>query len=209
MCGICGKLNFTDQPVDEKILKKMCVSLSCRGPDDGDVYLCTNPEVRDQKIHAGLGHQRLSIIDLSAAGHQPMCNEDRTVWLAYNGEIYNFMEIKKELETKGHRFKSHTDTEVIIHLYEEEGVDCMKRFNGMFSFALWDERLKRLFLCRDRIGIKPLVYYWDGQSLIFASEIKAVLLDPRIKKEIDFEALNLYLTFNYIPAPKTILLAGS
>jgi asparagine synthase (glutamine-hydrolysing) len=203
MCGICGTIKAGNKPLDKNILKKMCDSLSCRGPDDEGFY-CKSFQVQDREIQVGLGHRRLSIIDLSQSGLQPMSNEDKTVWLVYNGEIYNFNEIKPELEKKGHQFKSNTDSEVIIHLYEEEGIDCVKRFNGMFAFAIWDERLKKLFLCRDRLGIKPLVYYDDGQNLIFASEIKAILCYPDVKKEIDWQALDFYLTFNYIPAPKTI-----
>lgn len=155
-------------------------------------------------FHIGMGHQRLSIIDLSPSAHQPMSNENGTVWIAYNGEIYNYQELRAELEYKGHTFKSVSDTEVIVHLYEEEGIRAVEKCNGMFAFALFDENVGRLFLCRDRLGIKPLVYYWDGDQLIFASEIKALLTDPSIPKELNYEALYLYLTFNYIPAPHTI-----
>jgi asparagine synthase (glutamine-hydrolysing) len=133
-----------------------------------------------------------------------MSNEDGSVWITFNGEIYNFKQIRAELENKGHRFQSNTDTEVIIHLYEEEGLDAVQRLNGMFAFALWDENLNRLWVCRDRIGIKPLVYYWNDQQFLFASEIKALLNDPIISKELDYEALRLYLAFNYVPAPYTI-----
>ena len=182
----------------------MCRSLAYRGPDNEGVFVSSNSKFQDSKIQVGLGHTRLSIIDLSDAGHQPMCNEEETIWLVYNGEIYNFKEIRAELEAKGHRFRSNTDSEVIIHLYEEEGIDCLKRLNGMFAFCIWDERLQKLWLCRDRLGIKPLVYYWDGETLIFSSEIKGILCDHDVVKEIDWTALELYLTFNYIPAPKTI-----
>ncbi len=202
MCGICGKLSYGGVQVDDTLLRKMCRSLSYRGPDDEGVFV--NSKSQNSKVRVGLGHTRLSVIDLSDAGHQPMCNEEETIWMVYNGEIYNFKEIRAELEGKGHRFRSNTDSEVIIHLYEEEGVDCLKRLNGMFAFCIWDERLQRLWLCRDRLGIKPLVYYWDGDTLIFSSEIKGILCDSSVRKEIDWAALDLYLTFNYIPAPKTI-----
>jgi len=202
MCGICGKLNYGGVQVDEALLRRMCRSLSYRGPDDEGVFV--NSKSQNSKVQVGLGHTRLSVIDTSDAGHQPMCNEDETIWLVYNGEIYNFKEIRSELKGKGHRFRSNTDSEVIIHLYEEEGIDCLKRLNGMFALCIWDERSQKLWLCRDRLGIKPLVYYWDGETLLFSSEIKGVLCDSNVRKEIDWSALNLYLTFNYIPAPKTI-----
>ena len=204
MCGICGKLSYGNKIVDEALLKRMCRSLAYRGPDDEGVFVSSNSGSRNPKVQVGLGHTRLSVIDLSDAGHQPMCNEEGTVWLVYNGEIYNFKEIRVELELKGHRFRSNTDSEVIIHLYEEEGIDCLKRLNGMFVFCIWDEHSKKLWLCRDRLGIKPLVYYWDGETLIFSSEIKGILCDSDVRKEIDWAALDLYLTFNYIPAPRTI-----
>jgi asparagine synthase (glutamine-hydrolysing) len=133
-----------------------------------------------------------------------MCNEDGTVWIVFNGEIYNFQPLRRQLIQKGHRFRSESDTEVILHLYEEEGLQSVERLSGMFAFALWDQRKERLWLCRDRLGIKPLVYFWDGKSLSFASEIKAILADPSLDKKIDFEALGLYLRLNYIPAPWTI-----
>ena len=204
MCGICGKLSYGNKIVDETLLKKMCKSLAYRGPNDEGVFVNANSKSQNSKVQVGLGHTRLSIIDLSDAGHQPMCNEEETIWLVYNGEIYNFKEIRTELENKGHRFRSNTDSEVIIHLYEDDGIDCLKRLNGMFAFCIWDERLQKLWLCRDRLGIKPLVYYWDGEALIFSSEIKGILCDSNVRKEIDWTALELYLTFNYIPAPKTI-----
>jgi asparagine synthase (glutamine-hydrolysing) len=133
-----------------------------------------------------------------------MANENGTIWITYNGEIYNYRELADELKEKGHRFKSDTDTEVVLHLYEEEGTNAVTRLNGMFAFAIWDENLKRLWVCRDRIGIKPIVYYWDGKNFTFASEIKALLTDPIISKDLDYEALQLYLAFNYVPAPFTI-----
>ncbi len=195
MCGICGKIDFTGKPVGLELLRSMTDSFAYRGPDD-EGFFSEGP--------VGLGHRRLSIIDLSPAGRQPMSNEDETLWLVFNGEIYDFEETRKELLAKGHTLKSRTDTETVLHLYEEEGVSCLNRLNGMFGFALWDSRLQRLWLARDRLGKKPLVYSWDGKRLIFASEIKAILKDPDATREIDFEALDLYLTLNYIPAAWTI-----
>jgi asparagine synthase (glutamine-hydrolysing) len=195
MCGICGKLVLDGHGINGKLLEAMCKSFSYRGPDDEGIFV--SPPV-------GLGHTRLSIIDLSPAGRQPMSNEDGTIWIVFNGEIYDFQELRERLKSNGHTFKSRTDTETIIHLYEEEGIDCLKHLNGMFAFALWDARQQELWLGRDRFGIKPLNYYWDGKRLVFASEIKAILCDPDVSREIDPEALDLYLTLNYIPAPWTI-----
>ncbi|MBN2059372.1 MAG: asparagine synthase (glutamine-hydrolyzing) [Deltaproteobacteria bacterium] len=195
MCGICGKLDFTSDSISEELLRSMTRTFPYRGPDDEGIY-CKPP--------VGLGHRRLSIIDLSPAGHQPMSNEDGNVWFIFNGEIYDFEIIRQELLSRGHIFKSRTDCEVVIHLYEEEGIDCIKRLNGMFAFALWDESRNQLFLARDRLGIKPLHYFWNGKALIFGSEIKAILLDPVVPRIIDHEALELYLTLNYIPAPLSI-----
>lgn len=202
MCGICGKLVFGKSTIDRELLINMTEEISYRGPDAEGYYLrhISNP----YPLSIGLAHRRLSIIDLSDAGKQPMSNEDGTIWLVYNGEIYNFLELREELIKSGHRFKSKTDSEVIIHLYEEYGVDFIKRVNGMFAFALWDENILRLFLFRDRIGIKPLLYYWDGKQFIFASELKSILKDPEVKKKINPQALPLYLTFNYTPAPLTM-----
>ena len=148
MCGICGVLHFDGQSADPEVLGRMTEAIRHRGPDAGNTYL-------DGPV--GLGHRRLSIIDLSAAGTQPMTNEDSSLWVIYNGEIYNFAEIRAELETRGHIFRSNTDSEVILHAYESWGVDCLARFNGMFAFALWDSARRRLWLVRDRLGIKPLV----------------------------------------------------
>jgi asparagine synthase (glutamine-hydrolysing) len=195
MCGICGKIDFTGKTVPLELLRDMTDSIAYRGPDD-EGFFSDGP--------VGLGHRRLSIIDLSPAGRQPMSNEDESLWLVFNGEVYDFAETREKLIAKGHTLKSRTDTETVLHLYEDEGVACLKRLNGMFAFALWDARLQRLWLARDRLGKKPLVYYWDGKRLIFASEIKAILRDPDVPREIDFEALDLYLTLNYIPAIWTI-----
>lgn len=195
MCGICGKLDTQGGGIREDLLRGMCRSFSYRGPDDEGVLIA--PPI-------GLGHRRLSIIDLSQAGHQPISNEDETIWLVFNGEIYDFQDLRRKLQSKGHVLKGATDSETVIHLFEDEGIDCLRHLNGMFAFALWDSRQQRLWLVRDRLGIKPLNYYWDGRKLIFASEIKAILCDPDVPREIDPEALDLYLTLNYIPAPWTI-----
>jgi len=205
MCGICGKINIEGKEIRSDFIIRMNSALSHRGPDDEGLHI-ENPSVGTAvpSISVGLGHKRLSIIDLSRAGKQPMSNEDKTLWMVFNGEIYNYRNLQEELKKKGHRFLSQTDCEVIIHLYEEEGVGCLKKLIGMYAFALWDSKLKTLFLCRDRLGIKPLFYHWDGQSLTFASEIKSILSDPRVSRNIDWNALNLYLTFNYIPAPFSI-----
>lgn len=199
MCGICGKISLNGSPVAPDLLSRMTGLLSHRGPDGEGTYLH-----RGSRVSAGLGHRRLSIIDVSDAGRQPMANEDGTLRLVYNGEIYNFQSLREDLEKKGHRFRSRTDSEVILHLHEEEGIRGISKLRGMFAFALWDEKAESLLLVRDRVGIKPLVYYWDGRTLLFASEIKCILEDPSVPKEIDGEALELYLTFNYIPSPHTI-----
>lgn len=195
MCGICGKLDLQGRGISRALLKDMCRSLVYRGPDDEGIHIA--PPV-------GLAHRRLSIIDLSPAGHQPMSNEDETIWLVFNGEIFNFPELRERLLRKGHRFKSRTDAETLIHLYEEEGTDLFGYLNGMFAFALWDQREEKLLLGRDRLGIKPLYYYRDGRGLVFGSEIKALLRDPDVPREIDPEALDLYLTLSHIPDPRTI-----
>ncbi|MDI6687933.1 MAG: asparagine synthase (glutamine-hydrolyzing), partial [Desulfobacterales bacterium] len=215
MCGICGKLSTNGNRIDEDLLRKMTSILSHRGPDDNGIYLSSKRETplydlsdpqgrQGSKVEVGLGHRRLSIIDLSKAGRQPMSNEDKTIWMVFNGEIYNFMSLRTELENKGHYFSSQTDCEVIIHLYEEEGIEGVKRLAGMFAFAIWDEKSRLLFLCRDRLGIKPLVYYSSINSLVFASEIKGILQDPDVPREMDWDALGLYLTSNYISAPYTV-----
>lgn len=199
MCGICGKLIFGGKPVDEGLLRKMNAVLAYRGPDDEGFY-----SHHGRNVSIGLGHRRLSIIDLSPAGHQPMDNEDGRLHIVFNGEIYNYLDLRRELLSKGHRFRSHTDTEVLLHLYEEEGAACVKRLVGMFAFAIWDSRNESLFLARDQIGVKPLVYAWNGKDFVFASEIKAILQDPDIPRRLDEEVLNLYLSLNYIPAPYSI-----
>ncbi len=198
MCGIYGYLSNKEK-VQDNILARMGQSLGHRGPDDeGQTILQVGP------WSVGLGHKRLSIIDLSKVARQPMSNEDESIWLVYNGEIYNFKELREELERKGHYFKSRTDTEVIIHLYEEEGFGCLERLRGMFAFALWDSRNQCLFMARDRIGKKPLHFVPYSGGVVFASEIKSLLKHPIVSKEIDLVSLNKYLTFEYVPAPSTI-----
>jgi len=204
MCGICGIITYDNKPVDESQLNRMCQAIAYRGPDDQGYYLRSLKDSQGRNIEVGLGHNRLSVIDLTQAGHQPMCNEDGTIWIVHNGEIYNYKSLRSELRQKGHVFKSNTDTEVIIHLYEEEGIDAVQKLNGMFAFAIWDERMSRLWLCRDRVGIKPLIYQWDGKRLIFASEIKALLAISEENRSIDRKALELYIAFSYVPAPHTI-----
>lgn len=195
MCGIVGKLFFTqEKQVSDDVLKKMTRELEHRGPDDEGYYL---------KGQIGLGHRRLSIIDLTDAASQPMCNEDKTIWIVFNGEIYNFQELRQILEKKGHIFSSNSDTETIIHLYEEYGVDCLQYLRGMFSFAIWDDKNKKIFLARDRVGQKPLKYFLGEDYIIFGSELKAILKDPAVPREVDYEAVHHYLTYQYVPNPLT------
>lgn len=196
MCGITGKIYFNDKRVSEQEIHEMNERIKHRGPDDGGIYI--NP-----KGNAGLGHRRLSIIDLSPLGHQPMANEDETVWIVFNGEIYNFQSLRPDLEKKGHRFRSKTDTETIIHLYEEYGEECLKYLRGMFAFAIWDEKKQRLFLARDRAGKKPLKYYIGKDFIVFASELKAFIDMPGVPREPDYNAIHHYLTFQYVPHPLT------
>jgi len=194
MCGICGYVGM-HQP---DLLARMCAIMSHRGPDDQGVW-------HDAAGEAGLGHRRLSIIDLSPAGHQPMSNEDDTVWITFNGEIYNFQELRDELLARGHRFRSQSDTEVMVHLYEDEGPDFVRRLNGIFALAIWDMRLRRLVLARDHAGIKPLYYWQSGRKLIFASEIKALLQHPDVPNRLNHAAVPDYLTFLWVPGDETML----
>ncbi|MCK4540250.1 asparagine synthase (glutamine-hydrolyzing) [Candidatus Parcubacteria bacterium] len=194
MCGIAGKLNLKNQPVEKTDILSMMNEIKHRGPDDEGIYLNNN---------IGLGHRRLSVIDLSKNGQQPMTDESKKFWITYNGEIYNFLELKKELQKDGVKFKSNTDTEVIIYLYKKHGADCLKFLRGMFAFAIWDNEKKELFLARDRVGKKPLKYYLDDNVLIFSSELKAILKNKEVKKEIDWQAIDEFLTFKYVPAPRT------
>ena len=199
MCGICGLIDYRNSLRNgEEALVRMRDAMVHRGPDDKGVY------VNKSTIFAGLGHRRLSIIDLSPAGHQPMANEDGTAHIVLNGEIYNYRELREDLESNGHKFKSNTDTEVAIHLYEEHGKECVKFLHGMFAFAIWDDKKQTLFLTRDRVGKKPLFYYYRDGSFCFASELSALIQGGIIKKEINNQAIDHYLTFGYIPAPLAI-----
>lgn len=202
MCGICGVVSSYLKPdMLIQISDRMTQALKHRGPDGKGIKFFAPPTVNRS---IALGHNRLAIIDLSGAGHQPMSNEDETVWIAFNGEIYNFEELRKELESKGHSFRSHTDTEVIIHLYEELGPDCVQRLNGMFAFAILDLRQQQLLLARDPIGIKPL-YYCDRPDLfLFGSEIKAILASGLYTAEVNWQAVYDYFTYLYVPCPQTV-----
>jgi len=195
MCGIAGKYNLYGGSVSPGLVEKMCDVIKHRGPDDAGVYV-------DGSI--GLGHRRLSILDLSELGHQPMSSKDGKVWIVYNGEIYNFPALRKDLEGRGYTFLSDCDTEVLLSLYQEFGTGCLQHLRGMFAFAIWDEAKKTLFLARDRIGKKPLYYFFDGKIFLFASEIKSILQDADIKKQINFEAFSDYFKYLYVPDPKTI-----
>jgi asparagine synthase (glutamine-hydrolysing) len=198
MCGISGLANWGDA----ETLTRMTHVQTHRGPDDSGLWERRFPDGG----YVGLGSRRLAILDLSPDGHMPMTNEDGSVWITYNGEIYNFADLRHELETKGHRFRSHTDTEVVVHLYEEYGVDCLNRLNGMFAFAICDLRgsSQKLFLARDHFGIKPLYYCERDGKLAFASEVKALLEVPGIEARINREALDQYLTFLWVPDPATM-----
>lgn len=195
MCGICGVINLDlQEPLDPAELVKMTGALRHRGPDDEGIYV-------DGPV--GLGHRRLAIIDL-ATGKQPIANEDRTIWIVCNGEIYNYRELRQSLLKAGHLFSSASDTEVILHAYEMYGPDCVNRLNGMFAFAIWDWRRRRLFLARDRVGIKPLYYTKSPGVFLFGSELKAILQHPAIEKRLDLTALQQYLSLEYVPTPRTI-----
>ena len=196
MCGICGKLNFEKgASVKPALIRAMMDTIRHRGPDDEGLHIASE---------VGLGFRRLSIIDLSS-GHQPLSNENGTVWIVFNGEIYNYRELRKFLLNKGHVFRTQTDTEVIVHLYEELGPQCLEKLRGMFAFAIWDENTKTLFLARDRVGIKPLYYSLIDNSIVFASEIKAILADPAIKRNLAPEIIDRFLTFLYVPGEETLL----
>jgi asparagine synthase (glutamine-hydrolysing) len=195
MCGIAGFVNRDGYPADRGIVERMTATLAHRGPDGDGIY-CVGP--------VALGHRRLSIIDVSG-GAQPMSNEDGTVWVTYNGELYNELELRPKLEAKGHRYRTMADTESLVHLYEEEGVDFVARLNGMFGLAIWDEPRGRLVLARDRMGQKPLFYaVLPGGGLAFGSEPKAVLQHPDVGRSLDHDGLARYLFYEYIPAPYTI-----
>lgn len=196
MCGICGIYHSDPgRRVNRDILKDMAERLRHRGPDDEGFYVDGN---------LGLGHRRLSIIDLSTSGRQPMPNEDERYWIVHNGEIYNYPELRQGLLARGHRFRSHTDTEVILHLFEEEGEECVRRLNGMFAFAVWDTRKRQLFAARDRLGVKPFYYVRSQDGFFFASEIKALVASGLWKPEIDRTSLADYVTFQFCLGSKTL-----
>lgn len=197
MCGIVGIFNYqTKEPVDRGLLKKMADLLIHRGPDGEGFYF-------DDKNGIGFGHRRLAIIDLEK-GNQPMTDREKSIWITYNGEIYNFQEIKDILKNKGYNFYTKSDVEVLIYAYNEYGYDFLNMLNGIFAFGIWDLKKKQLLIARDHVGVKPLYFYDSGKSFIFASEIKPILMHPDYRKEIDFEAVDLYLTFRHTPSPKTL-----
>jgi asparagine synthase (glutamine-hydrolysing) len=196
MCGIHGILDLTGAPVSAEVLSRMGRVTRHRGPDDEGVH---------QEGPVAIGMRRLSIIDLQG-GHQPLSNEDGTLWLVANGEIYNYRELSLTLRAQGHRLRTGSDCETLLHLYEQHGDDFLKHVNGMFAFALWDSRRRRLLLGRDRLGIKPLYFWTDGRRLVFASEAKAILSVPGVKTELDHASLGSYLSLGYVPAPQSIFL---
>src|SRR2546422_10139118 len=193
LCGIVGIVRSDAAAVDEVLLSRMCAAIRHRGPDDDGFYL---------KGPVGLGMRRLSIIDLKS-GQQPIHNQDRTAWIVFNGEIYNYLELREKLEALGHTFYTNSDTEAIIHAYDRYGADCPRHLRGMFAFAIWDERSRELFLARDRVGKKPILYAQVNGKLIFGSEFSSLLLHPDIGRDIDIEAIHHYLSFMCVPAPLT------
>ena len=224
MCGIAGIFNCNGAPIDKQLLIRMTRTLTHRGPDEEGYFVNTLKGVTDiepqipfhtfngmsgkavdtvPQGHVGLGHRRLSIIDLST-GQQPLCNEDGSIWIVFNGEIYNFQAVQSELDKKGHRFRTNSDTETIVHAYEEWGEQALGRLRGMFSFALWDERQQQLLLARDRLGKKPLYYLQEQERILFGSEIKAILEAPGVSRDLDVHALSDYLSLLYVPAPRSI-----
>ncbi len=202
MCGICGVVNFEGMPVAPDVLRRMTASLAHRGPDgEGTFFHSGNDSGSGPAV--GLGHRRLAVIDLSPNANQPMSNHDATLWLVFNGEIYNFRELRARLQARGRVFRSHSDTEVILHLYEELADQCVNELDGMFAFALWDRRRRRLFLARDRVGKKPLYYAWAGSTFVFASEVKAILRHPAVSATLSLEAIPHYFAFGYPPPGRT------
>jgi len=207
-----------NESVDSHLLRAMTETLVHRGPDDEGYVLFghekfleldrTHIKTSSQPFFLGFGHRRLSIIDLSSAGHQPMTNEDQTIWIIYNGEIYNYLEIRSELTRKGHVFRSHTDTEVVLHAYEEWDVECLQRFIGMWAFALWDGKKRRLFCARDRLGIKPFYYYWKDGRFLFGSEIKAIIADRSVERFPNEARIYDYLAYGYIDHTEETLFRG-
>ena len=194
MCGICGVFDRSGHPVPQELVDKMSSTMRHRGPDGAGSYVLGN---------LGLGHRRLSIIDIEG-GSQPLTNEDNSLYVIFNGEIYNYIELREELEKKGHRFKTRSDTEVIVHGYEQWGLECVNRFNGIFAFALWDSHQARLVLARDHLGVKPLYYITLGNRFLFGSEIKSLLVDPECPREVDLQALAQLFTLRYVLSPDTL-----
>ena len=196
MCGIVGicNLDHPESTLSREVLDAMTDAVKHRGPDGRGVYLAPG---------IGIGHRRLSILDPSSAGRQPMSAQNGQVWITYNGEIYNFLELREELENKGHVFKSRTDTEVVLYAYIEWGLECVDKLNGIFAFGLWDERHRRLWLVRDHLGVKPLFYSIQHGQLSFASEVSALWRNPALSREVDFGGLDAFMTFSYVPAPLT------
>lgn len=206
MCGICGAVwTSARKATEESVLGKATDAMRRRGPDArGVVRVPLEPGIPVEEKGVAFGHRRLAIIDLSDAGRQPFANDDRSIWLTFNGEIYNYIEIRNELKRRGRNFRTETDVEVLLRAYEEFGVDCLPKLNGMFAFAIWDSRKRRLLIARDRIGKKPLFYRVESERLLFASELKALTLFPDVPKELDLTALRQYLTYQYVPYPRTI-----
>jgi asparagine synthase (glutamine-hydrolysing) len=207
MCGIVGAVSAASQPIAPEVVRRMCAAIHHRGPDDEGFYFNRVGESGSQSqfggsASVGLGMRRLAIIDLET-GRQPIHNEDHNIWVVLNGEIYNYRELRAELEARGHRFATASDTEVIVHAYEEYGDEVPKRLRGMFAFALWDARRERLLLARDRVGKKPLLYSLCGGRLAFASEFQALLVHPDVGREVNPEAIADYLSFLCVPAPQT------
>ena len=209
MCGITGGLWFDERKaVSASVLNGMVQSLQHRGPDDSGVH--SEPLHRDVTgivPGVGLGFRRLSIIDL-AGGHQPMSNEDGSVWIVFNGEIYNYRELRRRLEGSGHRFQTDSDTETIVHLYEDLGTECFAHLNGMFAVALWDRTKRQVVLARDRLGKKPLFYQWRDRQLLFGSELKALAQSPDFDTQLSPGAIDQFLTYQYVPHPHTIYQAS-
>jgi asparagine synthase (glutamine-hydrolysing) len=195
MCGICGVFHYRDGEADRTLVERQHQVIAHRGPDDWDVW---------SEGPVALGHRRLSIVDLSPGGHQPMANEDGSLRVTYNGELYGWPELKAVLAARGHRFRGASDTEAVLHLYEEHGDGMLSHLRGMFAFGLYDRGRRRLLLGRDRLGIKPLYWHDDGRRIAFASELKALMIDPAVAREIDEQAIASYLTFQYVPSPGTI-----
>src|SRR5580704_12476832 len=194
MCGIAGLFNLDGAPVAPESLRGMLRMLAHRGPDDTGFHA---------ENGVGLAHARLSIIDLSG-GHQPMSNEDSSLWITFNGEIFNYVELREELLSRGHKFVTNSDTEVILHLYEEKGEDCVRYLNGQWAFAIWDNQGRRLFLSRDRLGVRPLFYTQANKTFIFGSEIKAIFAYPGVTREIDVQGLDEVFTYWCTTSPTTL-----